>query len=123
MPESILRFKQLNYVSLALAAISAAFKPDLPLLLALIGFLIAIGVVALFIWLIAGKRKNWACWVFIVFAFGGLFTTLPDWWTGWDGRRISFIFDVLAQFAFIASAVVLFRSDAREWFRPANPTT
>ena len=78
MPKSIMLFERVAYLALLLgltsdalnwSAVTEAYsqEPITSLLVQVISF----GGQALFIWLIARKRKNWARWVWIVVIFSG----------------------------------------------------
>jgi hypothetical protein len=76
-----------------------------------------LGVMALFVWLIARRRQNWARWIFaIVFALG----LVPYFWQWTEMIQTSLAVCILSISQVLMQCVALyfvFSGNAREWFK------
>lgn len=122
-PESVVWYERLAWAAFAVGLAAAAANPatlakyydQYP-----ISYPIMIAVVLtgqlLWIWLVARKRQNWARWISLIV----ILLAIPD--AIWDsGERfrlnpVAAIFYYAAFAISIVSVMLLFRSDAREWF-------
>jgi hypothetical protein len=122
VPNDVLRFEALLYLSLLLDALTAAFfgiapdnatapvSPSLNLFTALF-----IAALVFLVWLAARRRKNWACWT--VFGFFVLSVLL---YVASFGQMVFGIRTIIEILSIVFSALgfyFAFTPDARRWFR------
>jgi len=123
-PESVVWYERLAWAAIAVGLASGAANPALLARnyhLYHTGFLLygALSVTGqlLWIWLVARKRQNWARWIslfWILLSILGIESTIRD-----MERFLNPVAAILFYAAFaisIVSVMLLFRSDAREWF-------
>ena len=124
-PWSVVWYERLAWAAIAVGLASGAANPTLLARnyhLYHTGFLLygALSVTGrlLWIWLVARKRQNWARWIslfWILLSILGLPSTVRD----MEGFLLNPVATILFYGAFaisIVSVMLLFRSDAREWF-------
>jgi hypothetical protein len=121
VPNNVLRFEVLLYLSLLLDALSAAFfgsapdgaaGPDSPVLSLLSAVFIA--ALVFLVWLAARRRKNWACWT--VFGFFALSVVLYIASFGEMTFGVKTVFEFLSIVFSAAGFYFAFMPDARRWF-------
>jgi hypothetical protein len=126
VPNNVLRFEVLLYLSLLLDALSAAFfgsapdgaaGPDSPTLSLLTAIFIA--SLVFLVWLAARRRKNWACWTvfgFFVLSVGLYIESFSQIVFG-----IRAVVDVVSTILTAIGFYFAFTPEARRWFRPSHP--
>ena len=80
LPSNVARFEQLMYLALVIGFFNSALTWNYDVVDAskmggasfVLFLMFAFAFMALFIWLIARRRKNWACWVMLVLFVLGL---------------------------------------------------
>jgi hypothetical protein len=122
VPNNVLRFEALLYLSLLLDALTAALfgiapdnptasaSPALNLFTALF-----IGALVFLVWLAARRRKNWACWT--VFGFFALSVLLYMASFGEMTFGVKTVFEILSIVFSAAGFYFAFTPEARRWFR------
>lgn len=122
-PDSVIWYERLAAAALVTGLGSAAANPaslvkyyNLYPIGYPIMFLCSIVGQSLWIWLIARKRQNWARWISFVMVIIGIPSVIMD----FDERfRLNAVAAVLFHIGYlwlVIAVVLLFRSDAREWF-------
>ncbi len=125
MPSNVALFEKLMYVAVAIGVAVAAL--DFGRVSAQVGSTVgtlvaqafAIGLLVLFIWLVARRRQNWARWVFLVFFVIGLVFYVP---ALLDMFRASTLIGLLSAVQMVIQLVALyliFTGNSREWFAKA----
>jgi uncharacterized membrane protein HdeD (DUF308 family) len=121
VPNNVLRFEALLYLSLLLDALTAAFfgiapdtatapaSPAANLFTALF-----IASLVLLVWLAARRRKNWACWT--VFGFFALSVVLYMASLSEMAFGVKTVFEIFSIVFSAAGFYFAFRPDARRWF-------
>jgi hypothetical protein len=119
IPNDVVRFESLLYVSLMLDALNAAIFgvfPDDPPAPARVNLLAAffIGALAVLVWLAARRQKNWARWtvlgffVLSVVSYAASFGEIPF------GVRV--LIDMVSMVLTAAGFYFSFTPQARRWF-------
>ena len=126
-PQSIVNFERLVLLILALGILVTALNWDFALAMAGrqgfgSGFVLAVGAIGvainlLLLWLIARRRSVIAMWIYVGLSVLGLVMALPS--VGLLMRVSMLLFAIqLVQWALtLVSIWLLFRPDARAWFR------
>jgi hypothetical protein len=131
LPSNVAWFEVLAYTSLGIGAIISILQWSQNVAHARVlggaGFVLFVeafvfAFTALFIWLIARRRKNWARWLFLIFAL----LRLPVYSRVLDQiLRFNPVAGILSLVQFATQAVALFlifAGNARDWFKRTIPT-
>lgn len=120
LPRNVLWFEVLNYLSLAINSLTAAFRDDSALEAAALPpalNLLTAALIAAFIylvWLAARRRKNWARWVLLVALV--LSALSLSQMIGDDGLQPSSLAELMSSLLAAAGLYFSFTGDARGWF-------
>jgi hypothetical protein len=122
VPKHVLWFEVLLYLSLALAALSAAFEDrtpdgDMTESMIMVANVIVAGLILTFVYLVelaAQRRKNWPRWVLLaslVFSVISLVQIIDD-----SGLQFDSSVDIFSCFLMASGLYFSFTGDARGWF-------
>lgn len=126
-PDSVIWYERLAGAALVTGLGSAAANPaSLAKYYSLypigypIMFLCSILGQSLWIWLIARKRQNWARWISLVMVIIGIPSVIIDFDERFRLNAVAAILFHIGYLLLVVAVVLLFRSDARQWFSRAR---
>lgn len=122
-PRSVVCYERLAWASFAVGLVSAAANPatlakyyaKYPIQYPII-IVVALSAQLLWIWLVARKRQNWARWISLIVILLGIPKAIWDIGERFRFNPVAAIFYYASFVIMIVSVMLLFRSDAREWF-------
>ena len=132
LPSNVAWFERLMYLSLGIGVITSALRwSELVALGGPLGganamiFVLAFvfAFMALFIWLVARRHKNWARWFLLILGLLGLpsyFRTLGEVLQVNPVAGTLSLLQILAQ---VVAFFLIFTGDARDWFEQPSATT
>jgi hypothetical protein len=122
-PESVVWYERLAWAAFAIGLASAAAAPaTLAKYYAKYPFSYPIMIIVVFagqllwIWLVARKRQNWARWISLIVTLLGIPNVIWDIEERFRLNLLASIFYYAAVVVSLVAVLLLFRSDAREWF-------
>lgn len=125
MPRNVRLFERLMYGTLLLSLIIAPFNDRFHASLAkfgpgvLIAAAVAYGMIALMIWAIARRRKNWLRWTWLVLFVVALPYNVPLWWPELRSHPVNGGLYFATLIVQAVAFYVIFTGDAAGWFRRA----
>ena len=133
MPRNVARFERLMYGSLAIGILvllldgpRKAASPEIRaaggMALVIGGAICILALIALFIWLIARRRQNWARWLFAILFLAGLVPFVPGFTDLLHNNLAAAILSATQFVLQITALYCIFTGDARPWFHK-RPTT
>lgn len=128
MPRHVVLFERLMYASLAIGMLILALdgprKAELPEIRAAGGlpFLIAgavfiLAIIALIVWLIARRRKNWARWLLAVLCVAGIVAAVPVFLDVLNGNPAAAVLSGVQLILQLTALYYIFTGDAPPWFQ------
>lgn len=132
MPRNVTLFERLMYASLLLSVAVLALdgprlmdKPEVRaaggLTFVFITLLVTIALIALFVWLIARKRQNWARWVFTLFFIIGLWPFAQNLMEMLQASPVATVASGVQLAMQAAALYFVFTGDAVPWFSKTQP--
>lgn len=121
MPSNVARFEQLMYLSLGIGVIVAALQWSRNVAMAGTGFVLfvqafVLAFMALFIWLVARRHKNWARWFLLVISILGLPGYLRLLGPLLRFNPVAGTLSLAQDVAQVVALLLIFTGDARAWF-------
>ena len=122
MPSNVIRFEQLMYLSLGIGIVFSALQfqrlvSQSSVALILTTQAAVLGIMVLFIWLVARRRANWARWVLLVFFLLGLVPFIPYLSQTLQASPLSGSLSIAQLFAQGIALYLIFTGNAVEWFK------
>ncbi|MDN5004162.1 hypothetical protein ACFQZO_25295 [Bradyrhizobium sp. GCM10027634] len=121
-------YERLAWAAFAIGLASAASSPATLVKyykLYSIGYLMMIALSLagqlVWIWLVARKRQNWARWISLILMLLSIPNTIWDMEERFRLNPLASAFYYTAFVVMLISVMLLFRSDAREWFSRKRP--
>ena len=122
-PESVVWYERLAWAAFAIGLVSAAASPatlakyyDRSPIGYPIMFVVVVAGQLAWIWLVARKRQNWARWISLITVLIGIPNAIWDLEERFRLNPVASVFYYAAFATMTVSVMLLFRSDAREWF-------
>jgi hypothetical protein len=121
-PSTVVRFELLTWLSLVLGVVGVALSFETYVRQSGVAFVLIVqsftfAVLALLIWLIARRGKNWARWVFTVLFVLGLPLSLPMVWASLAPITLAGVISVVQIALQVVALVFVFSPQSRPWFQ------
>jgi hypothetical protein len=121
-PKTVAQFELLTWLSLVLGLIGVALNFETHVRQSGVTFVLIVqgvtfAVLALLIWLIARRGKNWARWVFAVLFVVGLPLSLPMVWASLVPITLAGVISILQIALQVVGLFFVFSPQSRPWFQ------
>lgn len=126
MPTNIIRFERLAYISLVMGVVALGidrnFRAEVGVTVLVVSSAIAAAIGIALIFLAARRRKNWARWVFSIFAAVSTAIVAYSVWADFATQPWVNGLNVVSTVIDAVAVYLLFSGDSQSWFRPTAPS-